>query len=122
MSKRWFKAVAFCHRFLAKPAVTACLRFSCALDRNVPDSIQAAPRLRMLVMVGAIAAAGRSGVEEMYCVQYLDVGCDVCCSVTVIHHFSPLITAIRREPYQGDLGLSIPLPQHVACQRRMADL
>jgi hypothetical protein len=83
LSKRWFIAVAFDHRSLAKPAVTACLRFSCALDRNVPNSIQAppAPWLRMLFMVGAIAAAGRSGVEEMYCVQYLDVGCDVCCHV-----------------------------------------
>ena len=78
MSKRWFIAVAFCHRFLAKAAVTAARRFSCVLDRNVPNSIQAATRFRMLVMVGAIAAAGRSGVEEMYCVQYLDVGCDVC--------------------------------------------
>jgi len=80
LSKRWFIAVALDHRFLAKPAVTSCLRFSCALDRNVPNSIQAppAPRLRMLVMVGVIAAAGRSGVEEVYGVPYLDVGCDVC--------------------------------------------
>ena len=45
-----------------------------------------------------IAAAGRSGIEEVYGVLYLDVGCDVCCSVVVTHHFSPLITAIRREP------------------------
>jgi hypothetical protein len=45
-----------------------------------------------------IAAAGRSGVEEVYGVLYLDVGCDVCCSVVLTHHFSPLITAIRREP------------------------
>ena len=45
----------------------------------------------------SIAAAGRSGVEEMYGVLYLDVGCDVCCSVALTHHFSPLITAIRRE-------------------------
>jgi hypothetical protein len=44
-----------------------------------------------------IAAAGRSGVEEVYGVLYLDVGCDVCCSVALAHHFSPLITAIRRE-------------------------
>ena len=78
MSKRWFIAVAFCHRFLPKPAATAAVPFSGVLDRNVPYSIQAAPRLRMLVMVGVIAAAGRSGVEEMYCVPYLDVGCDVC--------------------------------------------
>jgi len=52
-------------------------------------------------MVGAdlvsIAAAGRSGVEEVYGVLYLDVGCDVCCCVALAHHFSPLITAIRRE-------------------------
>jgi hypothetical protein len=45
----------------------------------------------------SIAAAGRSGVEEVYGVLYLDVGCDVCCSVALTHHFSPLITAIRRE-------------------------
>ena len=45
-----------------------------------------------------IAAAGRSGIEEVYGVLYLDVGCDVCFSVALIHHFSPLITAIRREP------------------------
>jgi hypothetical protein len=46
----------------------------------------------------SIAAAGRSGVEEVYGVLYLDVGCDVCFSVVLTHHFSPLITAIRREP------------------------
>jgi hypothetical protein len=34
--------------------------------------------VRMLVVVDAIAAAGRSGVEEVYGVAYLDVGCDVC--------------------------------------------
>jgi len=45
----------------------------------------------------SIAAAGRSGVEEVYGVLYLDVGCDVCFSVALTHHFSPLITAIRRE-------------------------
>jgi len=47
-------------------------------------------------VVGAIAAAGRSGVEEVYGVPYLDVGCDVWFDVCRIHHFSPLITAIRR--------------------------
>jgi hypothetical protein len=30
------------------------------------------------VVIALIAAAGRSGVEEMYGVPYLDVGCDVC--------------------------------------------
>jgi hypothetical protein len=45
-----------------------------------------------------IAAMGRSGVEEVYGVPYLDVGCDVCIGVNGIHHFSPLITAIRRRP------------------------
>jgi len=44
-----------------------------------------------------IAAAGRSGVEKVYGVLYLDVGCDVWFDVCRIHHFSPLITAIRRE-------------------------
>ena len=46
--------------------------------------------------VALIAAAGRSGVEEVYGVPYLDVGCDVWFHVCRIHHFSPLITAIRR--------------------------
>ena len=45
-----------------------------------------------------IAVAGRSGVEEVYGVLYLDVGCDVWFHVCRVHHFSPLITAIRREP------------------------
>src|SRR6266545_8090074 len=58
-----------------------------------------------------IAAAGRSGVEEVYGVPYLDVGCDVWFHVCRVHHFSPLITAIRRRPYQRRLSLSIPLPQ-----------
>jgi hypothetical protein len=60
-----------------------------------------------------IAAAGRSGVEEVYGVPYLDVGCDVWFHVCRVHHFSPLITAIRRRPYQRRLGLSIPLPLHL---------
>jgi hypothetical protein len=49
-------------------------------------------------VVAFIAAAGRSGVEEVYGVLYLDVGCDVGFYVCWVHHFSPLITAIRREP------------------------
>jgi len=47
-------------------------------------------------VVHVIAAAGRSGVEEVYGVPYLDVGCDVWFDVCWIHHFSPLFTAIRR--------------------------
>jgi len=47
-------------------------------------------------VVDVIAAAGRGGVEEVYGVPYLDVGCDVWFDVGRIHHFSPLITAIRR--------------------------
>jgi len=49
---------------------------------------------RMLVL--PIAAAGRSGVEKVYGVPYLDVGCDVWFHVCRIHHFSTLITAIHR--------------------------
>ena len=49
-------------------------------------------------LFGPIAAAGRSGVEEVYGVPDLDVGCDVCFRVALAHHFSPLITAIRRKP------------------------
>jgi hypothetical protein len=45
-----------------------------------------------------LAVAGRCGVEEVYGVPYLDVGCDVWFHVCRIHHFSPLITAIRRRP------------------------
>jgi len=47
-------------------------------------------------VVDLIAAAGGSGVEKVYGVPYLDVGCDVWFHVCRIHHFSPLITAIRR--------------------------
>jgi len=47
-------------------------------------------------VIRPIAAAGRSGVEEVYGVHYLDVGCDVWVNVCWVHHFSPLITAIRR--------------------------
>ena len=50
------------------------------------------------VVLALIAAAGRSGVEEVYGVHYLDVGCDVWIHVCWVHHFSPLITAIRRRP------------------------
>jgi len=50
-----------------------------------------------LVRLGRIAGAGRSGVEEVYGVPDLDVRDDGCCDVCWIHHFSPLITAIRRE-------------------------
>src|SRR5437016_13957903 len=63
------------------------------------------------VIVQVIAAAGRSGVEKVYGAPYLDVGCDVWFDVCRIHHFSPLITAIRRGLYQWRLSLSIPLPQ-----------
>jgi hypothetical protein len=80
LSKRWFTA-ARCHRSLAKPAVTASRRLSWVLDLKIPESTYAFPVVRMLVVIGVIAAAGRSGVEEMYCVLYLDVGCDVCCHV-----------------------------------------
>jgi hypothetical protein len=50
-----------------------------------------------LVRLSRIAGAGRSGIEEVYGVPDLDVRDDVCCDVCWIHHFSPLITAIRRE-------------------------
>jgi hypothetical protein len=71
-------AVAPCHRSLAKLAERTSLRFSWVLDLWVPAIIQTARTLKMLVVIGTIAAAGRSGVEEMYGVPYLDVGCDVC--------------------------------------------
>jgi len=47
-------------------------------------------------IVHVIAVAGRSGIEKVYGVPYLDVGCDVWFHVCRIHHFSPLVTAIRR--------------------------
>jgi hypothetical protein len=81
------------------------------MERSLPAGAQAATtamkleRQPVAVLVEpvvdrllTIAAAGRSGVEKVYCVPYLDVGNDVCCDVCWIHHFSPLITAIRREP------------------------
>jgi hypothetical protein len=40
-------------------------------------TIQLALVDRVCRLAGAIAAAGRSGVEEVYGVPYLDVGCDV---------------------------------------------
>ena len=50
-----------------------------ALDRCVPMTIQAPTRcVRIRLVIGTIAAAGRSGIEEVYGVPYLDVGCDVC--------------------------------------------
>ena len=59
--------------------MSARVRLSWALDRCVPLTIQTASRcMRIPVVVGTIAAAGRSGIEEVYGVPYLDVGCDVC--------------------------------------------
>jgi hypothetical protein len=78
LSKRWFIGVERCHGSLANVAVRASVRLSWALDRCVPEIIQSARSVRIVVMVGAIAAAGRSGIEEVYGVPYLDVGCDVC--------------------------------------------
>jgi hypothetical protein len=57
----------------------------------------AQPTRTDLVELSRIAVAGRSSVEEVYGVPNLDVRNDVCCDVSWIHHFSPLITAIRRE-------------------------
>jgi hypothetical protein len=71
--------VACCHRSLAKLAVRLRRRLSKALDRCVPLTIQTRARcVRIRVVFGAIAAAGRSGIEEVYGVPDLDVGCDVC--------------------------------------------
>jgi hypothetical protein len=65
------------------------------LEREaVPMLVEAVVDVEVAVL--AIAAAGRSGVEEVYGVPYLDVGCDVWIDVCWVHHFSPLITAIRR--------------------------
>jgi hypothetical protein len=47
----------------------------------IPGRVQAIihrfPGLALRIVV-TIAAVGRSGVEEVYGVPYLDVGCDVC--------------------------------------------
>jgi hypothetical protein len=65
------------------------------LERQaVPPLVESVVDVQVAVL--AIAAAGRSGIEEVYGVPYLDVGCDVGLHVSRIHHFSPLITAIRR--------------------------
>jgi hypothetical protein len=45
--------------------------------RRILAIIHRASAVRIGV-VAAIAAVGRGGVEEVYCVPYLDVGCDVC--------------------------------------------
>jgi hypothetical protein len=67
------------------------------LERQAP-ALPVGAVVQTRVAVRTIAAAGRSGVEEVYGVLYLDVGCDVWFHVCRIHHFSPLITAIRRRP------------------------
>ena len=82
------------------------------MDRSLLAGAEAATaavqlqRERLAVLVEAvvhgrtaaltIAAVGRGGVEQVYGVLYLDVGCDVCCGGCLVHHFSPLFTAIRR--------------------------
>jgi hypothetical protein len=81
LSKRWFKEVARCHRSLAKLAVSAMGRLSGFLNLGLITIQTPTFHVRICVVIGAIAAAGRSGVEEMYSVLYLDVGCDVCCHV-----------------------------------------
>ncbi len=88
---------------LASPEATA---FALASGAQAAAAAVELERQAIAVLVEAvvgrhlmsIAAAGRSGVEEVYGVLYLDVGCDVCCCVALAHHFSPLITAIRRKP------------------------
>ncbi|GAC1470349.1 MAG: hypothetical protein PVS3B2_17380 [Candidatus Dormibacteraceae bacterium] len=79
----------------ALPASAEAAATTMELQREAIATLVEAVVGRYLV---TIAAAGRSGVEEVYGVLYLDVRCDVCFSVVLTHHFSPLITAIRREP------------------------
>ena len=76
MSNRWLTgAVAWSHRSLAKRG--GFRKVSIRAGRRLIAAIQRGLGVGRSV-VGAIAAAGRSGVEEVYGVPYLDVGCDVC--------------------------------------------
>lgn len=78
----------------ALPAGTKAAAASVELERQaIPVLVETVVESEV---VDVIAAAGRSGVEKVYGVPYLDVGCDVWFHVCRIHHFSPLITAIRR--------------------------
>jgi len=65
--------------------------------QHVAVLVEPVVETQLEIPVEVIAVAGRSGIEEVYCVPYLDVGCDVWFHVCRIHHFSPLVTAIRRE-------------------------
>ena len=86
------------------PELEAAATASCAQAAAAAVELEGQPMTRLVEtvveaeVVDVIAAAGRSGVEEVYGVHYLDVGCDVWFHVCRIHHFSPLITAIRRRP------------------------
>jgi hypothetical protein len=61
----------------AKPAVV--VGVPVAPGRNVIVRLGTQAALAAILVADmAIAAAGRSGVEEVYSVPYLDVRCDVC--------------------------------------------
>jgi len=84
----------------ALPAGTKAASASMELERQavavLVEAVVDAEVVSSTARGASIAAAGRSGVEKVYGVPYLDVGCDVWFHVCRIHHFSPLITAIRR--------------------------
>src|SRR5438552_3103169 len=73
------------------------LAIRCARSGRFPGGTQRGLRLvGGLVGVSTIAAAGRTGVEEVYGVPYLDVGCDVCFHVAG----SPLLPTDHRDSPQ----------------------
>src|SRR6267378_327992 len=82
LSKRWLSGLAArIHKSLAScGGLRSSIR--CARSGRFPGGTQRGLRLLGgLVGVSTIAAAGRSGVEEVYGVPYLGVGCDVCFDV-----------------------------------------
>ena len=99
------------------------------LEKALPASAEAAAttmeleRKAIAVLVEAmiglylvsIAAAGRSGVQEVYGVLYLDVGCDVCFGVALAHQPVNTFTTTCRHAQStakgGDHDILCPGPR-----------
>ena len=76
MSKRWLMG-AWARSQASAASLRGCENVSIRLLRR-GRIISAIQRGLRLIRGLAIAAAGRGGIEEVYGVPYLDVGCDVC--------------------------------------------
>ena len=97
LSKRWFKTVRRVAGRLATVVAAA------AALPVIPGRFQAIIHVVPGLALGVfpIAAVGRGGVEEVYGVPYLDVGCDVCFHVaefTTSPHCSPRFAADSSNP------------------------